>query len=100
MKKTLYIDREFKNSVGGDKNRSRYIYDVLEKNSSAIFMCIIKDTGEVINSDTFLELVASKKKSRLLPNAIVTFSDESKNILVSYIEKNNIKTLFRIKKQF
>ncbi len=94
MKNILYIDREFKNSLGGDKNRSRYIYNVLEKNSSEIFTCIIKDKALAVDSDKSFELLASEKKSRLLPDAIVGFSETSKNTFVKYIQTHKIKILF------
>ncbi len=93
MRKILYIDREFKNSLGGDKNRSRYIYDVLEKNSTKIFTCIIKDNYETINPHSSFELIASKKRSKFDPDAILKFSNLSKNILVTYIQIHEIKTL-------
>ncbi|MFT5662425.1 MAG: glycosyltransferase involved in cell wall biosynthesis, partial [Sulfurimonas sp.] len=96
MKNLLYVDREFKNSLGGDKNRSRYLYKSLQK-SRIVYTCIVKDfedSSEAINATSSLELVSSKKINILCPQAILYFSRECKNLFVAYIQEHNIQTLF------
>ena len=93
MKNLLYVDREFENSLGGDKNRSRYLHHSLQ-NSSNVFTCIINDSDTPTKHTCELELCIAKKTNLLLPHAIVEFSQESLEVFVEFIKEHNIKELF------
>lgn len=93
MKNLLYVDREFENALGGDKNRSRYLYDTLQKNSN-IFVCIIKDSYDSTQNNSRFELFTAKKTNPLLPQAIAEFSQESLVKFVEYIKEHEIEELF------
>jgi len=93
MKNVLYIDRAFKNEIGGDKNRSRYLYKTLQKDTN-IYTCTIKDSLESIEDNSSLELPISQKTNILLPEAIAEFSEESMDQFVSFIKQYEITELF------
>lgn len=93
MQNMLYIDKEFQNSIGGDKNRSKYLYNTLE-NKSHLFSCIIKDTKENVMQNSDIEIVSLKHKQLFLPQAIADFSQESLERFLQFIKDNNIQTLF------
>lgn len=93
MKNLLYIDRTFKNEIGGDKNRSRFLHDSLQKNSN-VFTCTVKDEHEYIDNHSKFVLSTSKQNNAFLPNAIAGFSEETKDDFVSLIQKFEITELF------
>ncbi|QOR61955.1 glycosyltransferase [Sulfurovum sp. ST-21] len=93
MKNLLYIDRAFVDAIGGDKNRSRYLYRTLQKYTN-VYTCIIKEASECKEENASLELPVAQKGSRLLPDAIAGFSEESKERFVSFIRKHGISVLF------
>ncbi|WP_294965742.1 glycosyltransferase family 4 protein [Sulfurimonas sp.] len=93
MKNLLYVDREFENSMGGDKNRSRYLHKSLQ-NTSKVFTCIINDSNTHTKHSCDLELYTAKKTNHLLPQAIAEFSQESLNMFVTFIKEHEIKELF------
>jgi len=93
MNNVLYIDRAFKNEIGGDKNRSRYLYQTLQKKSN-VHLCTIKDSHEYGGDDSFFELPVSKKTSVSIPDAIADFSQETMDRFVSFIKTYEITELF------
>jgi len=93
MKNILYIDRAFKNEIGGDKNRSRYLYQTLKKDTN-IHLCTIRDSLEYREDDSSLELAIAKKETLSLPEAIAEFSQETMDEFVSFIKEYEITELF------
>jgi glycosyltransferase involved in cell wall biosynthesis len=90
MKNVLYVDRAFKNELGGDKNRSRYLYNTLQENSH-VFTCIITDgVSTTEDSSESLRLSTTSKKSFLQPDAIASFSNKTKALFVDFIVKHEI----------
>ena len=70
MKKILYFDRPFKNALGGDKNRSRYLYKVLGQDLS-VELCIIEASKADPDEYAALTLKGGGFKSPFLPRSIV-----------------------------
>lgn len=93
MKNVLYIDRAFENEIGGDKNRSRYLFKTLQKDAN-IYTCTIKDPFESIVASSSLELHTSQKSNILLPDAIAVFTEASMEQFISFIKKHGITELF------
>jgi glycosyltransferase involved in cell wall biosynthesis len=93
MKKVLYIDRPFENEIGGDKNRSKYLYQTLKKDSK-VYICLIKDISENSVDDEILALVPVVKTDKWLPESIAQFSQASMDSFVAYIKEHGIIELF------
>lgn len=92
-KNLLYFDRYFKNEVGADKNRSRYLYQVLGEEVS-VTCCIIDQDDASKNVDRCLFIKEAHFKNPLKPFAILKFSKNDNDRIYNYIIENNIDTLF------
>lgn len=93
MKNVLYIDRAFENEIGGDKNRSRFLYKTLKKDAN-IYFCATKDPFESIEVNSSLELAISPKTNMFLPDAIAEFSQESLDKFIDFIKEYEITELY------
>ena len=91
MKNVLYIDKPFLNEIGGDKNRSRYLYNGLIKFSN-LFLCVIDCENNFHKND--IKINSSKSNKFLLPMSILYFEKNEMKKLFDYIKSKNIKTLF------
>jgi len=91
MKKLLYIDRPFRKSLGGDKNRSRYIYNTLQKDFHVMTAIILE--GNDMEEASFV-LKGEDKSTLFLPESIMEFSEKIMNNFLLFIKENNIKDLF------
>lgn len=93
MKKILYIDREFQQSVGGDKNRSRYLHRVLSSYAD-VSLCSIDAQEHWDVGTEGLALQSLQATDFLTPDAIEIFSQKTLDTFVSYIAEKKIQTLF------
>ena len=91
MKKLLYIDRPFKKSLGGDKNRSRYIYNTLKKDFDVKTAIVLTDTER---EEASFVLRGEQKAKFFLPEAIMEFSESTMNSFLFFIKENGITELF------
>jgi len=93
MKRVLYIDRSFKNEIGGDKNRSRYLYSVLQSKYST-HCCIALWPGEEKKDDADLYIETGDFKKPLMPYAILNISNKDVFQVMAYIKQHNISIVF------
>jgi len=89
----LYVDKEFRGAIGGDKNRSRYIYEGLQEMYNTN-LCIIGNENPAFQKDGALVLTPLRRSSPLLPDAIMCFDKSEQKRFGDFIAAKEISTLF------
>lgn len=93
MTRVLYVDRPFINEIGGDKNRSRYLFNALSQFVPAK-SCIVFHPDEAIKEDADLTLCAYRHRNILMPYAVYRFIAEDIRKLISFIQAEQINIVF------
>jgi len=93
VKNILYIDKEFLTGYGGDKNRSRYLFNALKTNNH-VYTCIIEERANMTLSKPDIMLTPEKEKIFLLPDAIKEFSETMIEYFISCIKSHHITDIF------
>lgn len=93
IKKILYFDREFRNEVGGDKNRSRYLYELLHKEFSTS-LCIVGNANKKYSKKNELYIQQACFNNPLMPYVVLKFSKNDVQRVINFIVENHIDALF------
>ena len=99
MKKLLYIDLPFIGERGGDKNRSKFIWNAITKEFEIDLLLIrtYKDKNKDINAhDGFKDqyFIETKKSGILSPESIFSFPKKEIEKFKGILRKGNYDTIF------
>lgn len=88
MKKVLYIDIPFAKERGGDKNRSRFLWDILSKNCEADLLILEKNGKKAADHSGFKNIftLPFSTGAGLFPESIYSFSENEESVFAQILK--------------